>query len=138
LAGNSSVERRIAAAELFGWIPGAAADAALTFLAASTVPDIADAALRAQGGREAHDHVRTLLAEMPTVDHLGRWSRLQAVVNLIDPYLLEADSDGLALGPVADAFGEAFAIGVERIIKKRKDALEKEADRIDRKRKDLS
>lgn len=69
---------------------------------------------------------------MPSVDHLGRWSRLQAVVDLADPYLLESDPDGLALGPAADAFGEAFAIGAECVIKKRKDALEKEADRRDR------
>jgi len=136
LASNGSVERRIAAAELFGWIPGTAVDAALTTLAASTVPEIADAVLHAQGRREAHDHAGTLLAEMPDVDHLGRWSRLQAVVDLADPYLLESDLDGLALGLAADAFGEAFAIGAECVIKKRKDALEKEADRIDRDRRD--
>lgn len=132
LARGNSVDLRVAAAELLGWLAVSQSRELLETLAGDPVPEVADAALAAIGCHQSERHARRLIAELPDADHLGRWARLYAIIELADPYLLEADHDGLALGEVTDGFGEAFAIGAECAIKARKDKLEKEADRLDR------
>lgn len=132
LARGNSVDLRVAAAELLGWLAVSQSRELLETLAGDPVPEVADAALAAIGCHQSERHARRLIAELPDADHLGRWARLYAILELADPYLLEADPDGLALGEVTDGFGEAFAIGAECAIKARKDKLEKEADRLGR------
>lgn len=134
-ARSNSIDVRIAAAELLGWIPGPEAQAIVARLGADPVPEVADAALEAEARRVEESNARALTAELTSADHLGRWSILYALIAIADPYLLENDPDGLAIGAVIDPFGEAFAIGAERAIKSRKDELEKDADRYDRDRR---
>ena len=136
LAREYSVDLRVAAAELLGWLTVSPSRELLETLAGDPVPEVADAALAAIGCHQSEHHARILIAELPDVDHLGRWACLYAIIDLVDPYLLEADPDGLALGEVTDGFGEAFTIGAECAIKARKDKLEKEADRLDRAERD--
>lgn len=131
-AQRNAVDRRLGAATLLGWVPGARSAELLDQLAADPVPEVADAALVAEARLRSEDHARVLIAELAGADHLGRWARLQAIIELVDPYLLEPDSDGLQLEGVIDPFGVAFAISAERMIKARKDQLEKDADRRDR------
>lgn len=133
---GNSVDRRLAAAALLGWLPGERSVALLHQLANDPVPEVADAALAAETRLRADEHARILIGELAGADHLGRWARLHAIVELVDPYLLEQDSDGLQLGEVIDPFGEALAIGVECAIKARKERLEKKADRRDRDNED--
>ena len=129
---GNSVDRRVGAATLLGWVPGARSAELLGRLAADPVPEVADAALAAEARRKSEDHARVLIGELAGADHLGRWARLQAIIELVDPYLLERDPDGLQLGGVINSFGVAFVMSAKRMIKARKDKLEKDADRRDR------
>lgn len=133
---GNSVDRRLAAAELLGWLPGQQSTELLDQLASDPVPEVADAALAAEERLQAENHARILIGELAEADHLGRWARLHAIIELVDPYLLEHDPDGLQLGEVIDPLGEAIAIGAECAIKARKDRLEKDADRRDRDNRD--
>ncbi|MGB3794957.1 MAG: hypothetical protein WA957_01480 [Alteraurantiacibacter sp.] len=133
---GNSVDLRIAAAELLGWLPGGRASEMLGRLACDPVPEVADAALLASEKLQSEAYARYLIGELPDADHLGRWSRLYAIIDLVDPYLLENDPDGLELGSVIDPLGEAFAIATECAVKKRKEGLEKQADRLDREARD--
>jgi len=131
-ARGNSTNIKIAAAELLGWLRDDAARATLATLLDDSVPEVADAALAAEARQRRDDHARQLIGELGEADHLGRWARLEAIIALADPYLLELDPDGLAIGEVINPFGEAMAIGTEKLIKARKDKLEKESDQLDR------
>jgi hypothetical protein len=135
-ARGNSVDLRIAAAELLGWLNGSEADALREQLFLDVVPDVSDAALRAIARADDETHARRLLAELRGADHLARWSILYALIALADPYLLEADPDGLALGDTIDELDEIFAIEAEKAMKARKEALEKQAERRDREDRD--
>lgn len=135
-ARSNTAEARIEAAELLGWLPGERSAAMLERLARDPVPETSDAALLALERHTREAHARALIAELPEADELGRWSRLAAIVDLVDPYLLESDTDGLALGPAIDTLGEALAIGAECAVKTRKEELEKEARQRDREEPD--
>lgn len=135
-ARGNSPDLRVIAAELLGWLRHPDTDALLDLLARDVVPEVADAAMDAQGLLEAEGYGRTLIAAFAGASHLERWSLLYALVDLVDPYLLEEDTDGLAIGPVLDACDEALAIGAECAIRDRKKALEKEADQQERRRDD--
>ncbi|URW75918.1 hypothetical protein M9980_01420 [Sphingomonas donggukensis] len=130
-AQGSAVAMRCAAAELLGWLPDDEVAGQLNALVSDKVPEVSDAALEAEGRRDAERHAKALIAGIADADHLGRWSRLWAVVDLADPYLLEFDSDGLAIGPLLDSMDEIFAIWTEKTLVRRKEALAKRAKRLD-------
>ena len=132
LAGRNSADARVAAAELLGWVPGDRTALLLASLADDPVTDVSDAALAAESRLEAERWGRVLIAEIPDADHFGRWSRVHALVDLIDPYLLERDVDGLQIGDVVEPLDEIFAIWIEKELVQRKTALIKKAEQLDR------
>jgi hypothetical protein len=132
LAGRNSVAARTSAAELLGWIPGPESAALLAALAEDPVTEVSDAALEAETRAETERWGRVLIGELADADHLGRWSRIYALVDLVDPYLLELDNDGLAIGEIVEGFDEIFAIWIEKALVKRKNALTKRGEQLDR------
>lgn len=129
--GNTLASRR-AAADLLGWIPGPDSAELLAVLAEDPSIAVADAALDAEARAEAERWGRILIAQLGDADHLGRWSRLHALVEIVDPYLLEFDPDGLAIGGIIEGLDEIFAIWIEKALVRRKTALTKKAEQLDR------
>jgi len=131
LAGRNSSNSRMAAAELLGWIPGERSAALLAALVDDPIVEVSDAALEGEGRAEAENWGKMLIAEIPGADHLGRWSRLYALIDLVDPYLIEQDSDGLAIGDTVEGLDEICAIVIEKELVTRKKALTQKAQQLD-------
>ncbi|WP_347093291.1 hypothetical protein [Sphingomonas parapaucimobilis] len=123
---------RIVAAEVLGWIPSPPAERLLDLLAADRNPDVSDAAIEAEGRHRAERCAKALIAGIPEAAPLGKWSRLWALTDVADPFLLEVDGDGLAIGGMIDGMDEIFAIWTERELVQRKKALIKDAEQRDR------
>ena len=134
LVGRNSAVGRIAAAELLGWIPDTRAAALLATLAQDPNVDVSDAALDGEARTEAERWGKVLIGELASADHYGRWSRIAALVDMVDPYLLELDDDGLQIGEVVDGMDEIVAIWIEKALVKSKTALTKQAERLHQKK----
>lgn len=131
LAKSEAASERLTAAELLGWLPGPQPAQMLAELAVDEHPDVSDAAIEAEERMLAERHAKELIAEIPLAEHYGKWSRLWALTDIVDPFLLEMDNDGLAIGPMLDGLDEVFAIWTEKALVDRKKAVIKEAERLD-------
>jgi len=132
LAKSDVTGERVTAAELLGWLPGPQPARMLAELADDEHPDVSDAAIDAEQRAVAERYARELIAAIPLADHHGKWSRLWGLTDILDPFLLEMDNDGLAIGPVLDGMDEIFAIWVEKALVDRKKAVIKAGERLDR------
>ena len=134
LAARNTVSARVVAAELLGWIPAEQAATLVAALVDDPVTAVSDAALAAERRAEAEQWGRVLICEIAGAGHLGRWSRIQALVDLVDPYLLELDGDrdGLQIGDLVEGLDEIVAIWIEKALVRRKKALISQAEQLDR------
>jgi hypothetical protein len=131
LAKSDVTSERMTAAELLGWLPGPQPAQMLAELADDEHPNVSDAAIDAEERALAERYAKELIAGIPLADHHGKWSRLWALSDILDPFLLEVDNDGLAIGSMLDGMDEIFAIWIEKALVDRKKAVIKEAERLD-------
>jgi len=131
LARTADGAARGVAAALAGWQNDAGLDDLLSAIAEEADEQIAKIAVEAVARRDREIQGLALLGAIPGADHLGRWSHLLALIDMVDPGLLTEEGGPLHIEPVLNALPPVYRVGVEAAVVKREDDIAKEEGRAD-------
>ncbi|CAN5498712.1 hypothetical protein BH10PSE4_BH10PSE4_30080 [soil metagenome] len=127
--GDGAVRGVVAA--LCGWQTDAGLTDLLAAIAEEADEQVAKIAVEAIERRDRETQGAALLQAVSGADHLGRWSHLLALIDMVDPGLLTEEGGPLHIEPVLRALPPVYRVGVEVVVAKREDDIAKEEKRDD-------